>query len=101
MSRESRQLKRELKELERDAEFLNDSRKRMEHILGDLGTFAHCNMYANYTELKIKIQDEMGHFYDSITSQFNSSIDRCEKAYLEAVHKDALEKISASRAKRR
>lgn len=68
---EAKRLKKELRALERGVEFLDESEIRIENILGDLGEFANCNRYVNYSALRMELQDAINHLYATLRSQIN------------------------------
>lgn len=76
--KEIRRFKKELRELERGMEFLDSSQTRMEKMLRDLGEFANCNMYVNYSALRMNVEDAINHFYNVMKSQMISSAQHLE-----------------------
>jgi hypothetical protein len=86
----TRRLRRELKDLERGIQFLDDSRKRMEDMLRDLGTLAGCNMYVNYTTLRMEAQDAIDHFHSVMKSQMTLTQQSLTELYNQALktHRD-------------
>lgn len=72
-------IKKEIRELEKDIEFLDSSQTKIENILDDLAELAHCNMYVNFRALRIDVGGSVDKFYRILKTQFISTRQRLEK----------------------
>jgi hypothetical protein len=97
--KETKRLKKELRTLEINLAFLDDFPEKVENMLRNLGEFGGCNMYVNYTELKLDVRDSIYHFYRTLRSQMISDIERCKKEYLGACNESAAKSLKTRRIK--